>query len=262
MDSTTWEEARHALPPHWVDAVDDIKESIESTKKLIDRLHTAHKNRLLVRFDDQEGVYDKTIDTLTRKITQQFREAERKLKRIALSRVDVSQSEANVRLNIQRSLAVQLQEMSMRFRKSQKEYLGRLKSQKSGGTLEGFLGADETSAKSSISLGGVSDEQSMMFELAESTADERDQEIQKIAKSIEELAHIFKELAVLVIDQGTVLDRIDYNMEQVVETTKKGMGELRKAEKYSKSSRPMKCIIILCILILVLVFILAKKWSK
>ena len=102
----------------------------------------------------------------------------------------------------------------------------------------------------------------MMLELAETSADERDQEIQQIAKSIEELAHIFKELAVLVIDQGTVLDRIDYNMEQVVETTKKGMSELRKAEKYSKSSRPMKCIIILCILILVLVFILAKKWSK
>lgn len=34
-------------------------------------------------------------------------------------------------------------------------------------------------------------------------------------KSIEDLSTIFKELAVLVIDQGTILDRIDYNMEQV-----------------------------------------------
>ena len=41
---------------------------------------------------------------------------------------------------------------------------------------------------------------------------ERDEEIVRIAKSIEELAAIFKELAVLVIDQGTILDRIDYNM--------------------------------------------------
>lgn len=44
----------------------------------------------------------------------------------------------------------------------------------------------------------------------------RDVEIQQIAKSIEELSQIFKELAVLVIDQGTILDRIDFNMEQVV----------------------------------------------
>lgn len=48
------------------------------------------------------------------------------------------------------------------------------------------------------------------------------------AKSIEELAQIFKELAVLVIDQGTVLDRIDYNMEMAVERTKQGMVELEK----------------------------------
>jgi len=43
----------------------------------------------------------------------------------------------------------------------------------------------------------------------------RDHEINSIVESIEELSQIFKELAVLVIDQGTVLDRIDYNMEQV-----------------------------------------------
>ena len=51
---------------------------------------------------------------------------------------------------------------------------------------------------------------------------ERDQEIVRIAKSIEELAAIFKELAVLVIDQGTILDRIDYNMESAVENAKQG----------------------------------------
>ena len=46
-------------------------------------------------------------------------------------------------------------------------------------------------------------------------AQERDEEITRIARSIEELSQIFKELAVLVIDQGTILDRIDFNMEQV-----------------------------------------------
>lgn len=51
----------------------------------------------------------------------------------------------------------------------------------------------------------------------EAVAAERDEEITRIAKSIEELSQIFKELAVLVIDQGTILDRIDFNMEQVLE---------------------------------------------
>ncbi len=50
---------------------------------------------------------------------------------------------------------------------------------------------------------------------AEDLANERDVEIKKICQSIEELAEVFKELATLVIDQGTIIDRIDYNMEQV-----------------------------------------------
>jgi syntaxin 16 len=88
---------------------------------------------------------------------------------------------------------------------------------------------------------------------------ERDQEINKIAESITELATIFKELAVLVIDQGTILDRIDYNMEQVVEQTEKGLVELEKAEETQKSSRPMKMIGLLLVLIFIMTTILVLK---
>jgi len=87
----------------------------------------------------------------------------------------------------------------------------------------------------------------------------RDKEIVKIAQSIEELGQIFKELAVLVIDQGTILDRIDYNMEAVVEHTKTGIKQLEKAERSQKSARPLRCMICLSSLIFVLLIILILK---
>ena len=88
------------------------------------------------------------------------------------------------------------------------------------------------------------------------------EEIMKIAKSIEELAQIFRELAVLVIDQGTILDRIDYNMENALENVKQGVKEIEKAEEHQKNSLSVKCIMLLVILIGIMVGILAWKHSS
>ena len=47
----------------------------------------------------------------------------------------------------------------------------------------------------------------------------------------------------LMINQGKILDKIDYNMEDLVEHTQTGIVQLEKAAKIQKSARPMQCII-------------------
>ena len=163
------------------------------------------------------------------------------------------------------SLAKRLQELSMSFRQSQRKYLADVQAQKSGGLVPGSdsrFGIDLNDATTSDTATGEfftnQAQLAVQDELSEAVKS-RDQEIIKIAQSIEELGQIFKELAVLVIDQGTILDRIDYNMEAVVEHTKTGLKQLEKAEQTQKSARPMRCIICLSILIFVLLIILILK---
>ena len=58
--------------------------------------------------------------------------------------------------------------------------------------------------------------QTLRVDTMDAFAQERDREVRNILQSINDLAQIMKDLSVLVIDQGTIVDRIDYNMEQVM----------------------------------------------
>jgi syntaxin 16 len=163
-----------------------------------------------------------------------------------------------------RSLAKRLQELSVTFRQSQRKYLSEVQVQKSGGLVSGNtskFGIDFDAANNGGEFFTDQHNQQSITIVDDLTAavHSRDQEIAKIAQSIEELGSIFKELAVLVIDQGTILDRIDYNMEAVVEHTKTGINQLDKAEKRQRNARPLRCIICLSITVFVLMFILVLK---
>ena len=70
----------------------------------------------------------------------------------------------------------------------------------------------------------------------------RDRELMDIAKSIESLAELFKDLSVLVIDQGTLLDSVEYNIEQTATHVQEAVRELNVAMRwvircYSRSIR-------------------------
>jgi len=143
--------------------------------------------------------------------------------------------------------------------------MSKLQSQKQDSGSKGFDFLNEPPKKAAIVSGddlGFNELEMQMLEESEDLVRQRDDEIVRIAKSIEELAQIFKELAVLVIDQGTILDRIDYNMENAVEHAKSGVEQLQKAETQQKKNLAIKCIILLVLLNIIMVGILVWKHSN
>lgn len=250
--------AASTLPPAWVDDVDSVNSFLNDITRLMGILNSMHSTRVGTVFGRDLDDMEAKIENMTGDVTGKFRQAEKALMRVGAATRRVGGEEATIGNNVQRSLAKKLQELSAEFRQKQRKYLTDVQAQKSGALAE-------TESKFGIDLNetereyGFNETQLAVVDDLSAAVQSRDKEIVQIARSIEELGLIFKELAVLVIDQGTILDRIDYNMEAVVEHTKEGIGQLEKAEKSQKNARPLKCIFCLAITIFILLLILILK---
>ncbi|TQD70033.1 hypothetical protein C1H46_044433 [Malus baccata] len=95
---------------------------------------------------------------------------------------------------------------------------------------------------------------------------EREREIQQasedlfvVVESVNELAQIMKDLSVLVIDQGTIVDRIDYNIQNVASTVDEGLKQLQKAERTQKQGGMVMCATVLVIMCFVMLVLLILK---
>jgi len=220
----------------------------------VEELNRFCEQRQRINFDPKaESEKDREIEIVTGEITRAFNSSSKKigrLKRHAEDAADVN--ERKVVDNILRSCASRLNELSMDFRNRQKQYLGHRKRMLDGSGFGSILGTGADGGGSMERDEGFTDDQMNALATAEMEVDERMQEIQRIAKSVEDLAVLFKDLNTLVVDQGTILDRIDYNMESAVQHVKKAEQELVKADDYSKKARPTKCILILMALILIM----------
>lgn len=244
------------LPPVWVDTVDQIDQCIKKITERLPQLEEAHGKHLRVGFDDiSVDMHEEEVESLTAEISRLFKTSESKIR--YLSSVKGTSQEATVLHNLQSRSAVTLSQLYTQFRKSQKQYVARLKGQEA--FTSDVIQVDDDDDVDSI---GFTDNQKQTIAVTDDLLEERRQEIARIVESIEDLAVLFKDLQTLVIDQGTVLDRIDYNIEQAQAHVEQAVVELKKAEDHQKRSKLMLCIYLLVILIGGLAVGLIIKKSK
>jgi syntaxin 16 len=134
-------------------------------------------------------------------------------------------------LVMQRSLATDLQALSMDYRKQQKGYLQKLQRQREGQSVDDGIGIGKQQIRQDEDDGfsqGFNVQQMAQLRQTEALSAEREKEITQIVESVNDLAQIMKDLSILVIDQGTIVDRIDYNITRVSTSVEQGVKELVK----------------------------------
>ncbi|GAB4830026.1 Tlg2p-like protein a [Ancistrocladus abbreviatus] len=243
------------LPPAWVDISEEITANILRARTKMAELAKAHAKALMPSFAD--GREDQhLIEALSHEITDLLRRSEKRLKDLSAGGPS---EDSNVRKNVQRSLATDLQNLSVDLRRKQSTYLKHLRQQKEGQDgVDIEMNLNESSSSwDDTEFSSVHSNTQQMSNLKENehfTA-QREREIKQVVESVNELAQIMKDLSVLVIDQGTIVDRIDYNIQNVAVSVEEGFKQLQKAERSQKEGAMVRCatvLIIMCVVMLVL----------
>ncbi|KAL5859185.1 hypothetical protein ACOSQ4_000481 [Xanthoceras sorbifolium] len=246
------------LPPAWVDDSEEIAVNIQRAQVKMAELVKAHAKALMPSFGD--GKEDqRMIEVLTHEITELLRRSERRVQKLSATGPS---EDSNVRKNVQRSLATDLQNLSMDLRRKQSTYLKRLQQQKEGHDgVDLEMNYNENKFRmedDGFSDVGFDEHQMMKLKNSEHFNQEKEREIKQVVESVNELAQIMKDLSVLVIDQGTIVDRIDHNIQNVATSVEEGFTQLQRAERTQKKGGMVMCattLVIMCFIMLVLLIL-------
>ena len=246
-----------------------LKSNCDKIQKEIIQLEKLHTQRLMVNFVDDEKAQEQNIEQYFLHIKELLDENNKFINTISLINID-----ERVKENFLMHHATQQKNLIAKLRQSQKSYLDKLTKQKYSHNEQKFFIPKNKNCKTndveiSQNTNSNSNSNSNIITLAldedyDDLVARRDVEIISIAKSVEELAIMFKDLNSLVVQQGTILDRIDYNMECAVSNVKSGNDNLETANKHHKkaSSTQIKLIGGLIGIIGLLGGILALKQSN
>eukprot|EP01066_Platyproteum_vivax_P011951 Platyproteum_vivax@DN5422_c0_g1_i1.p1 len=249
------------LPPRWVDFITEANDDISQIRQKLSQLQKVQQKKLLKVFGTTDGGRDPDIERLCKDLTTLFKRCEDHISRIQTSgtcSASAPNSDLQLRKNAQTNYATQLQGLSQQYRSIQLDYMQEIRRRRGQTNL--FDEPTKVQTKQ-LTDQGFTAVQLQELERIEVDVNTRTEEIDSVVQSVHDLHNIFKDLSMLVIDQGTILDRIDYNIDQVVTQTTQARTHVLKAEEYQKNSRLTSCVAALVIGIVIMLVLLILKWS-
>ncbi|CRH02847.1 syntaxin, Qa-SNARE family, putative [Plasmodium relictum] len=238
------------LPPYWIEKIEECSEDINNIKSKLLDLQKLQKNKLLNVLNNDEKLTENITD-MSADITFLIKNCEKKIQSISNDDEDDKNNVIEkLKKNAKHSLASQLQSLSQTFHKKQKTYIKEFKK------LSNEYDQIETYQNFNVDEHQLYDE---VNEVSSVNITKRNNDLKKIADTVIDLHNIFKELSVMLVDQGSLLDQIDYNIDITLDKSEQGLNKLKILQKRENDKRAKKCISFLTSLIFVLLILIIIK---
>ena len=225
-------------------------------------LKSFQQERIKPKFMDEEienKKIDKEIDKLIIKMMKKIKFCEALTKMIKNQKNETNTTLEKVKYNIKVYLVGKIQNFSNEFRKNQQQYLKYLKDM---GVISYTNNENENSNNKLINNDDDDEKKNFLYTQDDDMhiqIKKRDEDISVLVKSIDELSGIFKDLQSIVQEQGTILDRIDYNINISYDNAQQGLKYIKKAEQHQNESCFRNAIILLFIIIFIETILIIHK---
>ena len=222
-------------------------------------LKSLQSERIKPKFIDEQKENRRIEQEIQRLIIQmmkkiKFCEGLTKMEKIFNNKKNGDKIDQKVKNNIKDFLVSKIKNFSNEFRRNQQQYMKYLKEMEGGDiennndilnhSFESLDDDEEENLNNNNFLMKQDDDFQQQMK-------KRNEDINTLANSINELSGIFKDLQNVVQEQGTILDRIDYNIDVSYENSQKGLKFLKKAEEHQSESCFRNVILVLFVIIFI-----------
>ena len=200
------------------------------------------------KFDEEENkTLNKSINSTVSVITDKIHECENSITALSLEKTN-DDMQAQLKDNMKLYLMTQFSEFTRHFKYNQEIYIRKYNE----------LGGGEDLDKKDNNE--IQNENYLLKTEKVNHLKRRDTELGELLNSMNNLTSTFRDLKNLVMEQGTVLDRIDYNIDIAAINTSKGKQHLMKASELQKKSCFRNAMLALVFIIFIESVILIMKF--
>ena len=196
---------------------------------------------------------NRTIEKILNEMNTQLKECENIIKKYFNIQID-NETQNQIKINMKQTLFTNFTNFTKKFKLNQKIYAEKYKE---------FVGEDDpTFDLSRRTNDNHNDKKGDFLKTEESkhVLQQRDNELSLLLNNVSELSNIFKDIQTLVMEQGSILDRIDYNIELAGDNVIKSKNSITKANEYHKKNCFRNALLALIIIIFIEAFLLIFKF--
>ena len=238
---------------NFIDIFNNSKSLYEELCNNLITLKSYQQKRIIPKFDEEENIeIDKNIKKLIIVMTNKVKKFEDNIKLLnKFNKFNLSEQEKEMQENMTIHLITNLKEFSNNFRINEQNYVKNFKH---------FGNQDYNTEENEILDNEINNNDLFGQKEIDITLKKRDQEINLLLNSLNDLSTIFKDLQNVILAQGTILDRIDFNIDTAALNVEKANKHLKKADEALKKSCYVKAMGFILIVIFIESILLIFKF--